>query len=137
MTRRRNISTRRSYTSLSAQTHAHLLGLINAYDVPLDGPDFKRGGGGERPEVAVIGVALGELATFARNKTDMEQMALGFGPAKAPAAVHPEGRTTRDKKYAGKTFAQILGMCAEGKECHNDLAKALKEVLGVFKPPDA
>ena len=48
--------------------------------------------------------------------------------------VHP-GDTkvhSRNVKYKGKTFMQIMDMCAAGKECHNDLAKALRECLSTL-----
>lgn len=108
--------------------YERLKALIDAYDVPLDS-DFKRGSAMGGDGLNAIGVGLGDLASYIKLKENRDlKWALDN-------LIHPGAKDhSRNVKYKGRSFMQILAMCAEGKECHNDLAKALHECLDTLKP---
>jgi Domain of unknown function (DUF4157) len=116
--------------SIEASRYEKLRDLIRAYDVNLDA-DFKRGSAMGATPLTSIGVGLAELATYIEQKTNKDLKRY------LDHLIHPGVRDyTRNEKYGGRSFMQILAMCAKGNECHNDLAQALMECLDVLKLED-
>ncbi len=116
--------------SIEASRYEMLRTLIRVYDVNLNA-DFKRGSAMGASPLTLIGVGLAELATYIKQKSNGDlKHYLGN-------LIHPGARDyTRNQKYKGRSFMQILAMCAVGHECHNDLAQALMECLDVLNLED-
>ncbi len=109
-------------------SYLQLRQLILNYDVNLSSGDVRRRQSDKDESVGSIAIGLVALVQFVNLDDHIKHQARFI--------IHPgcHQRPDRDRTYKGRSLEQILEMCGQGHECHNDLAQALSECLSTLKP---
>jgi hypothetical protein len=106
-----------AYISSTDYDRLHM--MIDGYDVTTE-QDHRRGAAFNNVSTNEIGVNLANMASYVRDNRGLRIM-LDF-------VCHP-GTGDLGATLKGKSFNDILSICAQGNECNNALADALRRCL--------